>query len=147
MSIKNNSKSISSLNMLLASMVVMRHNLHLTHWNVTGPNFMEIHKLLSDQYTQLLEFIDRLAEYIRTTDRFINLSVSKCVTISMIEEIKGEQMSTEDIISTFKNQFTILHKSINNIEPDTKALDNILGDIDEFVGKQAWFYKSYNIDI
>lgn len=63
----------------------------------------------------------------------------------MIGEIEGEQMNIDDVISMFKNQFTILHKSINNIEPDTKALDNILGDLDEFAGKQVWFYKSYSM--
>ena len=35
------------------------------HWNVEGPMFYSIHKLTEDQYRELFESIDALAERIR----------------------------------------------------------------------------------
>lgn len=35
------------------------------HWNVEGPNFMPIHGLLEEQYDDLFEAIDVIAELIR----------------------------------------------------------------------------------
>jgi starvation-inducible DNA-binding protein len=39
-----------------------RLNLQLAHWNVTGPNFIAIHELLGEQYEELGEGLDALAE-------------------------------------------------------------------------------------
>lgn len=35
------------------------------HWNVTGPNFAGLHALFEEQYTELAEAIDAIAERIR----------------------------------------------------------------------------------
>src|ERR1700690_1164772 len=43
---------------------------HGYHWNVTGPNFYELHLLLESQYKELFEAADTLAERIRALDVF-----------------------------------------------------------------------------
>src|SRR5690349_17737665 len=35
------------------------------HWNITGPEFIAIHLLLDDQYHELAESIDEIAERVR----------------------------------------------------------------------------------
>ncbi|MGB1697039.1 MAG: Dps family protein [Thermoplasmatota archaeon] len=37
-------------------------NLQLAHWNITGPNFIALHELLAEQYEELGDGIDALAE-------------------------------------------------------------------------------------
>lgn len=128
---------------LLASLIVLRHNLHLAHWNVVGDNFMEIHKLFEKQYNTILLLIDRLAEYIRTTDNPVNLSFSKCIEISIVPELSGKILQTGNSIKLMMSNFEIISVLVNFIYSENKGLDNILGDIEEFSSKQKWIYKSY----
>ena len=38
---------------------------HLYHWNIRGPLFADLHKLMEEQYTALFESVDEVAERIR----------------------------------------------------------------------------------
>lgn len=39
-----------------------RLNIQLAHWNITGPNFIALHELLGEQYEELGDGLDALAE-------------------------------------------------------------------------------------
>lgn len=41
---------------------------HNYHWNVEGPNFVSLHTLFEQQYTELFAAVDTLAERIRALD-------------------------------------------------------------------------------
>lgn len=60
----------SSITEKLLSLLVNLYSLALKtqnyHWNITGPNFYEVHTLLGKQYNQFVKTIDSLAEHIRT---------------------------------------------------------------------------------
>ena len=58
--------SISQLELALANEVVLYTKTRKFHWNVVGNSFMELHKLFEDQYTELEEVIDAIAERIYT---------------------------------------------------------------------------------
>ena len=49
----------------LADEYQLRLNVQGLHWNVEGPLFYSVHKLTEDQYTELAESIDGIAERIR----------------------------------------------------------------------------------
>ncbi len=49
----------------LADEYQIRLNTQGLHWNVEGPLFYSVHKLTEDQYSELAESIDRIAERIR----------------------------------------------------------------------------------
>lgn len=55
---------------LLAAILADTHVLYIKtrnyHWNVTGPNFQQLHGLFETQYTQLEAEIDGVAERIRS---------------------------------------------------------------------------------
>jgi len=75
-------KSIKSLSTLLADEMVLYIKTRKFHWNVSGPSFMELHKLFQEQYSELEEMADVVAERIGklggkpigTIDEFINLT-------------------------------------------------------------------------
>lgn len=49
----------------LADEYQIRLNTQGLHWNVEGPLFYSVHRLTEDQYNELAESIDRIAERIR----------------------------------------------------------------------------------
>jgi len=54
------------LNDFLASSYVLYAKTHAFHWNVTGPLFYSVHKLTDEQYQDLAEAIDAIAERVRS---------------------------------------------------------------------------------
>ena len=61
---KNLKNSSSLLTTVLATEMTLYIKTRKAHWNVTGESFMELHKLFENQYKQLEESIDEIAERI-----------------------------------------------------------------------------------
>lgn len=58
-------KTVEVLQTILADELVLYMKLRNFHWNVTGPNFIQFHELFEEQYTELAETIDEVAERVR----------------------------------------------------------------------------------
>ncbi|MBU2711477.1 Dps family protein [Zooshikella harenae] len=54
------------LSKLLADSYTLYLLTHNFHWNVTGPSFRDLHLLFEEQYTELANAVDEIAERIRT---------------------------------------------------------------------------------
>ena len=54
------------LNTLLADEYVLYTKTRNYHWNVTGPQFNDLHRFFESQYEQLNEVVDEVAERART---------------------------------------------------------------------------------
>jgi starvation-inducible DNA-binding protein len=60
----NLEKANQLLSIVLSDEMTLYVKTRKFHWNVTGPSFMELHKLFEEQYTQLELIIDEVAERI-----------------------------------------------------------------------------------
>lgn len=56
---------IGHLETLLADSYALMAQTHLAHWNVEGANFFGLHNAFEQQYTELFQAIDEIAERIR----------------------------------------------------------------------------------
>jgi starvation-inducible DNA-binding protein len=56
---------VTILNLVLADECLLYTKTRNCHWNVTGPAFQQLHKLFEQQYDQLSELIDEVAERVR----------------------------------------------------------------------------------
>jgi len=54
-----------SLSRLLADTYTLYLKTHNYHWNVTGPMFQTLHQMFEQQYTELADAVDKIAERIR----------------------------------------------------------------------------------
>lgn len=64
-SAKDREKIAGGLNRLLADSFTLYLTTHNFHWNVTGPQFNSLHQMFMDQYTELWNAVDPIAERIR----------------------------------------------------------------------------------
>ena len=62
--------SIDALQTLLHSTLALSLKTQNFHWNVRGPTFGPLHNLFGDQYTNLIEAADVVAERLRALDEF-----------------------------------------------------------------------------
>ncbi|MEM1105024.1 MAG: DNA starvation/stationary phase protection protein [Pseudomonadota bacterium] len=63
-------EAAGALRALLADTYALYLKTHGYHWNVTGPRFSELHGLFMEQYTELWQALDKIAERIRALGHF-----------------------------------------------------------------------------
>jgi len=90
------------------------------HWNITGENFIAMHKLLEQQYEWLKETVDEVAERIRTLGFIAPADLSKYAKVSDIGS--GDETETENnMLTDLVNSHL---KVIHSIRSLLKSLDS-----------------------
>lgn len=132
-----------------ASLFVLFHKTWIYHWNVTGPDFQQLHTMFGDQYETMFEELDRLTEHMR----FLNMkpvsTLSRAIEVSQIaqaitsvEGINAKGM-VKDLLQSNQiliNFITDVHNTADRLE--SLGTTNILEDILETHGKFIWMLRS-----
>lgn len=74
---------------LLADSYTLYLQTHNFHWNVTGPQFRELHLLFEEHYNELAVAVDDIAERIRTLGVAAPGTYQEFAELSSIEEVHG----------------------------------------------------------
>ena len=99
-------KIAEGLKRLLADSYTLYLQTHNFHWNVTGPQFRELHIMFEEHYTELAEAVDEIAERIRTLDVAAPGTYSEFAKLSSIEEVEGVPSAEKmvDLLTTGHEQ-------------------------------------------
>lgn len=82
---------VSELSKLLASSYTLLIKTHNYHWNVEGPYFYSAHKLLDEQYHEIFDAIDTIAEHIRSLGHYAPGSLKEFSELSEIGDGQARQ--------------------------------------------------------
>jgi starvation-inducible DNA-binding protein len=82
----------------LAETYVLYTKTQAVHWNVVGPLFYTLHKLTEDQYEDLADAIDELAERIRALDAPAPGSFGEFLELSDIRETREKQTAEQAVL-------------------------------------------------
>lgn len=141
-------KAVSdALQVLLADEFVLYTKTRNYHWNVEGPNFMEMHKFYESQYKQLEEMIDEIAERIRTIGHYSEGRLKDFVRLTRLDEPGYSNDQEEQISNLLSDHETIIQYLRRVAELADKNRD--LGSSDFSIGmmkqheKMAWMLRSY----
>lgn len=77
------------LHSLLADEYVLYTKTRNFHWNVTGPDFHELHKFFESQYQELDEVVDETAERVRALGRRSTGSMAEFLDHARLKERPG----------------------------------------------------------
>ena len=80
-------KIAEGLKRLLADSYTLYLQTHNFHWNVSGPQFRELHLMFEEHYTELAIAVDDIAERIRTLDVAAPGTYKEFSRLSSIEEM------------------------------------------------------------
>lgn len=114
---------VDKLNELLSNYQIYYQNLRNFHWNVTGPNFFELHAKFEELYTTANLRVDEIAERILTLGSRPYSSYQEYIDNAEIKEAM-EVKDHIDMVEIVKNDLNILLK----LERDTLTTANELGD-------------------
>lgn len=90
--------STTILTALLADEMTLYVKTRKFHWNVSGTNFMELHKLFQQQYTELEEMIDTIAERISKLGGKAIGTMKEFVELSRLKESPNKYPSQREML-------------------------------------------------
>lgn len=96
--IKGDSTVVKALNLLVADSYALMANTHDAHWNVEGPGFFTLHHAFQEQYEDLFEAIDEIAERVRALDAYPPGGLRHFADLAGIEEFKSP-VSAKDYVA------------------------------------------------
>jgi starvation-inducible DNA-binding protein len=79
----------AGLSRLLADTYTLYLKTHGYHWNVTGPMFRSLHLMFEEQYIELRDAVDQIAERIRALGYLAPGSYSEFAKLTTIPEEEG----------------------------------------------------------
>jgi starvation-inducible DNA-binding protein len=122
-------------------------NTHDAHWNVEGPGFFSLHKAFHEQYENLFEAVDEIAERVRALDAYAPGGLRHFYTEAGIEEFKSP-VSAKDYVAglvighekTISDAVTL--RDAANDANDLETQDLVIKRI-QWHEKTLWMLKSY----
>lgn len=114
---KNLDSVISLLSMALSNEMTLYIKTRKAHWNITGESFMELHKLFENQYKQLEQSIDEVAERIGKLGGNTIGTMQEYSKLATIKEAPGKYPSSKEMIKELlKDHETIIIQYRKDIE-------------------------------
>lgn len=118
------------------------------HWNVRGPYFSQLHQLFEDQYNELADAVDAIAERIRALGSNAPASFSEFQKLSTLKEELGDQKLSADLMikKLLDDHEAISQQLLLIFEKANEANDQVtLGLLTERMSahdKTAWMLRS-----
>ena len=115
---KNLSEGLSRL---LADRFVLYMKTHNFHWNVEGPMFNEHRKMFMDEYTELWNALDPIAERIRSLGHYAPASYKKYVQLSSITASEKDTLNAKDMVKQLLEGHETVVKTARDVFPLAEA--------------------------
>lgn len=134
------------LKKLLADSYTLYLLTHNFHWNVTGPQFRELHLMFEEHYTELATAVDDIAERIRTLGVFAPGTYKAFAQLSSIKEVDDIpaaekmvvilQQAHEQVVRTCREVLAL------SGEADDESTSALVSDRMRIHEKTAWMLRA-----
>jgi starvation-inducible DNA-binding protein len=137
------------LRAILADEYVLYTKTRNFHWNVTGPNFSELHSLFERQYEALNETVDSVAERIRALGEASSGSLAEFLKETRLPEAMGQALSSQEMLSALLEDHETIIRTLRkelsvclDRHHDAGTSDFLTGLMEDHE-KTAWMLRSY----
>ena len=145
----NTAQVAQALNVLLADEHILYIKTRKAHWNVEGPDFLSIHRFFEEQYKQLEEIIDEIAERIRTIGHFPEATLAGFLQETHLTEESREKNDSAGFMKwLLQDHETIIIHLRENIdlfdnEYEDKGTSDFITGLMETHEKMAWMLRAH----
>lgn len=141
---------IDKLNVVLSDLHVFYQKLRNFHWNVTGSDFYELHKMFESQYDTIYENIDDLAEYIRQLDSYPVSTLFEYIKLSNIVETNELPFNSNDMVNILYDDTVTMCSYIESNFLKAEIKDVIthgkMTSLFEVLSKMKWFLNASKVN-
>ena len=142
-------KLAKSLSGFLADSYVLYVKTQNFHWNIEGEGFYFLHKMLQEQYEDLAEAVDMIAERIRGLQVKSPGTMKEFLELSALKEGQGSLSDKAMIKALLEDHDGIIKSLLLKIKEATNEGDE--GTADMYIErlrvheKTAWILRSHNV--
>jgi starvation-inducible DNA-binding protein len=138
---------VAGLERVLADTYTLYLKTHNFHWNVTGPQFNDLHLMFMTQYTELWNAVDLVAERIRALGSFAPGSYKDFARLTSIAEADGVPAAAKDMLQQLvEGHETVIRTAREALSPADDANDqatlDLLTERLTVHEKTAWMLRS-----
>jgi starvation-inducible DNA-binding protein len=134
------------LSHLLADTYTLYVKTHNFHWNVTGRMFQTLHKMFEEQYRELADAVDEVAERIRALGHPAPASFSRFAELTSIEEEDGVPAADEMIRQLVRGHEAVVRTArtvcASAESSDDQVTVDLLTERMQVHEKTAWMLRS-----
>ncbi|MBU1324262.1 MAG: DNA starvation/stationary phase protection protein [Alphaproteobacteria bacterium] len=117
------------LSKMLADSFAVYSKTHGFHWNVRGPEFFTLHTLLEQQYREMWEALDEIAERIRALGEFAPQGQSAFANLTSIKEGEPETEAMDMLRELMRDHETVIATARAGIKVADEAGDDATADL------------------
>jgi starvation-inducible DNA-binding protein len=139
---------VDRLNTILADEYALYTKTRNFHWNVTGPQFNDLHKFFQAQYEELDELVDEVAERARTLGGRAVGSLGEFAKMTRLTEDTGAAAAATDMVRSLLGDHETLIRALREDVVATAERFQDLGTSDFLTGlmekheKMAWMLRA-----
>ncbi len=143
---KDREKIANGLSRLLADSYTLYLQTHNFHWNVTGPQFRELHLMFEEHYTELATAVDEIAERIRTLGIAAPGTYKEFAKLSAIDEVEGVPEADEmvKLLTSGHEQVVKTSRDVLKVaqDADDESTAALVSDRMRIHEKTAWMLRA-----
>ena len=146
---KNRDAVVKILNTTLSDEMVLLVKTRNYHWNISGPQFNDLHKFLDGQYGELNEIVDDVAERARTLGGMAFGTMGEFQKQSRLKEHPGQHPSPKSMLSNLLNDHEAIIRTLRadlaicqDTHGDAGTADFLTGLLTQHE-KMAWMLRSF----
>lgn len=135
------------LSKLLAESYTLYLKTHKYHWNVTGPQFQQLHLMFETHYNDLALAVDEIAERIRVLGESAPGSYTEFSKLSSIKDDPASKVPYTDMVENLLTDHEQITRTAKEILPlledaNDEGTNSLLGARIEYHEKTAWMLHS-----
>ncbi|WP_420349109.1 Dps family protein [Pelagibius sp.] len=127
--IEDRKRLAGNLSALLADTYLLLVKTQGYHWNVVGPLFISLHRLTEEQYENLFEAADDLAERIRALGHPAPTSITEMIPLTVISEDTGSASAEEMVSNLIRDHEAIVRRLREGVEIAESLRDAVSADM------------------
>jgi starvation-inducible DNA-binding protein len=140
-------KIAQGLSKLLADTYTLYLKTHNFHWNVTGPMFNTLHAMFMEQYTELWNAVDPIAERIRALGHAAPGSYAQFGKLSSISDAPATPPKALDMVRVLVEGHEAVARTARGVFPAAERADDqptadLLTQRLDIHEKTAWMLRS-----
>ena len=120
---RKDNRLADGLNLVLADSYALMALTHSAHWNVEGSDFYALHKSFQEQYENLFEAIDEIAERVRALEAYAIGGLNTFAKVAQMDEFKAP-MPAKDYLAAL----IVAHEKVVD---DATRLRDVAGELND----------------
>ena len=134
------------LSRLLADTYMLYLKTHSYHWNVTGPMFRSLHLMFEEEYLDLRDAVDLIAERIRSLGEWAPGSYSEFAKFTSVSDVEGHPEAMDMVRNLVAGHETVIRTAREVVKTAEGAGDVATADVVtqrlDIHEKTAWMLRS-----